>query len=257
VAFDLNAFLQDNRKFLAGSLLGVGVFFAGYALIDSYAGADLRAARNEVGVLRGKMGNASLYSTKNLAAAQEQQKQVEASVKALAKKLNFDRRPQFLLKDDGPSPANQYIGIAAAMRERRLDDARARGIDLVDNVGIPDRSPTEAEDIRRTLRTLDLIDRVLELAIAPGTRSIDKISIVSDRGGERSGKAIQEEIRVELDMVMTSARLSAIKEAAEVSDPPLTIEQIDETSLGSGSGGRGDSLVRVLLTVAALDVAVP
>ena len=257
MAFDLNAFLQDNKKFLAGAFLGVGVFFAGYALVDSYAGADLRASRNEVAAYRAKMGNAQLYSAKNLEAAKDQQKQLEATVKTLMKRLAFVPREAFMLKDGGPSPANQYIGIATSMRERRLDEARSRGIDLVDNVGIPDRSPTEVEEIRRTLRTLDLIDRVLDLAIAPGTRSIDKITLVSERGGERTGRSIAEEIRVEFDMVMTSPTLSGLLEASQASDPPLTLIYGDMTSLGSGSGGRGDSLVRVTLTAAAITLTTP
>jgi hypothetical protein len=255
MAFDLNSFLQDNKKFLAASVLGAGVFFVAYAVVDSYAGAELRSARAEVGALRAKMNNAQLYTAKNLEEAKAQQKELEATVEKLTARLNFDRRPQFKLEDGGASPANQYIKIAAKMREQRLDDARARSIDLVDNCGIPDRSPTETEDIRRTLRTLDLIDRVLELAIVPGVRSIDRIAIVSDKGGERVGKAIREEIRVEFEMVMTSPARSAFLEASQAFQPPITILAIDDTALGSASGGgRGDSWIRVNLVVAALDV---
>ena len=184
------------------------------------------------------MGNAQLYSAKNLEAAKDQQKQLEATVKTLMKRLAFVPREAFMLKDGGPSPANQYIGIATSMRERRLDEARSRGIDLVDNAGIPDRSPTEVEEIRRTLRTLDLIDRVLDLAIAPGTRSIDKITLVSERR-RRAHRPLDRRgdprrVRHGDDLADALGTL----EASQASDPPLTLIYGDMTSLGSGSGAR-------------------
>jgi hypothetical protein len=257
MAFDLNTFLQTNKKFLAGALLGTGVFFVGHVIIDSVFGNDLVTSRREVASVKSKMTNNSYFSAKNLEEAKAQQKVLDETLQSLTQKLAFTSRAQFQLKDGGASPSNQYLGIAAEFRERRLDDARSRGVDLVDNVGIPDRSPTEPEDIRRTLRALDLVDRILGFALVPGTRAIDRIQIVSDReAAVRTDRWLREDIRVEFEMSLTSEALTSILEGTQAMTPPLTIVTFDATTIGT-AGGRGDGFVRLLVTFAALDVAAP
>lgn len=254
MAFDLNTALQANKRFLAGTVLAAGVFFAATALVDSFLGGDLTTSRNEVASARAKMSRGKLYNAKNLEAARAELASLEESVAALGSRLRFAPREAYQLKPSGGSPANQYVGIAAEVRERRLDDARSRGIDLVDHVGIPDRSPTDVEEIERTLRCLDLIDRVIGLLLLPGTRSIDRISVVSDRrDATATGRVLRDALRVEFEVNLTSQAFSQFIEASQALDPPITIESVDATAQGSGTG-RSESLVRVLLTVSALEV---
>jgi hypothetical protein len=102
-----------------------------------------------------------------------------------------------------------------------------------------------------------LIDRVLGMVLLPGTRSVDRIVIASDRKeGAQDGRVLREQLRVDFEMILTSQSLSSFLEASQASTPPITIEAFDATSLGNTqTGPRGESMVRVVMTVAALDVA--
>lgn len=259
MAFDLNNFLQENKKFLLGSFIGAAFFVAGYAVIDSFVFDDMRSSARDVAAVKARLAKEELYTQKNLDEARSQETLLNDSIKSLATKLVFTTRPEFMLKDGGASPQNQYLDIASRFREKRIDDARSRGIDITDNCGVPDRSPTQPEDIRRTLRALDLADRVLECAISAGVRSIDRIQVHPDPAREDRGESmIREEIKVEFDMESSSRALSAFIEMTQSLNPPLTMDEYNSDARdpgGAGRVGRGESLIRVTLKFAALDVA--
>ncbi|MBL8693091.1 MAG: hypothetical protein JNJ88_03260 [Planctomycetes bacterium] len=255
MAFDLNAFLQENRKFLAGSAVGLAVFFAGRAVIDSMFGSTYRQAQADVGAAQ-RMTKDAVFHRQNLDAARAQQEGLTAAVASLGKRLAFVTRPEFQLKEGGASPANQYLDISATLRERRLGDARSRQIDLVDSVGIPDRAPTQVEEIRRTLRGLDLVDRLLGFALDARVRSIDRVGILPNKSGSRGDSIVRDEIRVELQMLATSQSLSAFLESTQATVPPLTLEGYDSV-LATGNtraASSGENLIQVSMTFTALEV---
>jgi hypothetical protein len=261
VAFNLGEFLQENRRFLAGTVVAAALFVVGTAIVGAVFGSELEAARFDVTQGKGKASKDPLFTAKNLETARKQEEALKASVDALAARLRFVPRPEFQLKDGGASPANQYLDIAARMREARLEEARARGVDLVESAGVPDRSPTQLEEIRRTLRGLDLVDRVLEILIRSRVRAVERIQIASERGREkRASPLFREEVRVEVDFLATSPALSAFLEATQERTPPLTIDSFD--AVGGGASGKaavsgGEPLVRVSVVFAALEPLAP
>jgi hypothetical protein len=268
MAFDFNTFLQENKKLLMGGFVGAALFAVSYAVIDSFVWDEWRSAARDIATIRNKAAKEETYSQKNLEQATAQQQQLDESVKSLVARLQFVTRPEFQLKDGGASPANQYWDIATRFRERRLDDARSRGIFLLESAGIPDRAPTQPDDIRRTLKGLDLTDRILEFAIQAGVRSIDRITMSADAsqpgGVSQSGNAerqdlyIREEVKVEVEMDLSSKALSQFLEATQSAKPPLTIQEFRSDVRDPQTGGRvgrGESMVHVLVRFAALDVA--
>ncbi|MBI3817723.1 MAG: hypothetical protein HY286_03445 [Planctomycetes bacterium] len=258
MAFDLNNFLQENKRFLLGAFVGGAVFVTGYTVIDAYVWDDIRVAAHEIGSDKSKVNKEDYFSQKNLDEAKAQEEKLNQSIKALTAKLAFVSRAEFQLKDGGASPQNQYLDIASRFREKRLDDARSRGIDICDNCGVPDRSPTQAEDIRRTLRGLDLADRVIECAIGAGVREIKKITVAADaQFAGREDSYIRDEVKVEFEIEANSRALSAMIELTQASNPPLTIDEFssDVRDAGSsGRAGRGESLVHIQIKFAAIEV---
>lgn len=257
MAFDLNAFLQENRRFLAGVAVAGAVFIVGTAVIGSVFGAEHLRSRSELQGLTARAAKEPLFTKANLDEAKEQQSKLAACVESLGDRLRFKPRPEFQLKDGGMSPANQYLDIAARMREDRLDDARSRGVDLVDSAGVPDRAPTQIEEIRRTLLGLDLIDRILRHAVAARVRSIERVSLQLPKvRTDRRSVLYREEIRVETEIVAGSRALSSFLEATLGGDAPLTLESLESQSL-AGNARWGDGAVRVSATFLLLDPTPP
>ncbi|MFN0206714.1 MAG: hypothetical protein ACKVS6_10440 [Planctomycetota bacterium] len=260
MAFDLNTFLQENKKYLMGSFVGAAVFLAAYAIIDSFVWDEIRSAKREVSTIDIKRKKEEFYSQKNYDEAAAIQQKLDESITTIIDRLKFIPRPEFQLKDGGASPANQYLDIATKFRDKRGDDARSRGIVLIESAGIPDRAPTQPDDIRRTLVGIDLIDRVLGFAIESGARAIDRIVITTDTSAVRAGSAIREEIKVEFEMEFTSRALSQFLEMTQATIPPLTIDDFRSTlreAQSGGRAGRGESLIQVFVRFAALDAAAP
>ncbi len=259
MAFDLNAFLQENRKFLAGSVVGLALFITGRALVGSVYGSELQSARFDVLSGQGKP-RGPWFVQANLQEARAQEESLTAAFARLSKRVAFVPRPAFQIQEGGASPANQYLDIASRMREQRLDDARSRGIDLADNAGLPDRAPTQLEEIRRTLRGLDLADRVIGLAIDAGVDSIDRLQLAMQRSSKGAEESLfRDEIRVEASIKATSRALSAFLEATQASDPPLMIAAYDAPALGSqgrvaATTSTGEALVQVAITFEALEI---
>lgn len=258
MAFDLNNFLNENKKFLMGTFVGAAFFAVAYAVINSYVWDDMRASARDVAT-HVKNSKQEYYSQKNLDQARAEETRLNDTIKNLAERLTFVPRGEFQLKDGGASPQNQYLDIASRYRERRLDDARSRGIDITDSCGVPDRAPTQAEDIRRTLRALDLADRVVDCAIQAGVRAMDKITVSAEPPAAQSGETlVRDEVRVEFEMEASSKALSAFLEFTQAFNPPLTIEEYNSDARdpsSAGRVGRGESLVHFTIRFAALDVA--
>lgn len=263
MAFDLNQFLQENKKFLIGTAVAGALFIAASATIGSLVWDEFHSAKATVSSVVARSGKEVLYSDKNLKEARAQEEALQGAVESIAARLRFVTRPEFQLKDSGGSPANQYLDIVARFRERRLDDARSRGIDIVDHCGVPDRSPTQPEDIRRALRGIDLVDRALECAIRAGVRTIDRIVIQydSNNAAAASGAILREEIRVDLEMDATSRAFSTFLELTQkppIGTTPIPMDELSADTREASTGGRvarGESMVRISLKMSALDVA--
>ena len=257
MAVQLHEWLQENRKFLAGAVVASALFIAGTVVIGALYGRDLQSARREQHQV-GNVAKETRFTKANLESARGQEDALTKAAKGLDERLRFETRPEFQLKPNAGSPANQYLDIAAALRERRLDEARARGIDVPDHSGMPERAPTQIEDIQRTLRGLDLVDRVLEQAFRARVRGVERIAIEKARGRERkSASLFRDEVKVEIVLLASSPALSTFLEGTQEGRAPLVIESFASVPAAAGAGrssaARGEALVRATAVFVALD----
>jgi hypothetical protein len=197
---DLNDYWQENKRFLVTVASGVLVFGIGSMLIGTYFGDELDRQRRSLSSTRTKLARDAMYTPADLSAAQEENEALQKTVDVLSQAAAFRTRPEFVLDPKRGSPSNQYFGVVSAVREDLLRQAGRANMRLPEDLGLPALSPTREPDIARYLESLDLIDRVVRMALVTGCERIEKIEIKLDpRLNSREGVG-----RVELTRVTFS-----------------------------------------------------
>jgi hypothetical protein len=177
---DLNSYWQENKRFLLTVAGGVLVFGIGTMLVGKYFGDELERQQRVAANTRTKLAREAMYTPKDLADAQAENEALTRTVDALTKACSFEPRPQFVLDPKKGSPSNQYFAVVSAVREDLLRQAGRANMRVPEDLGLPNLSPTREPDIVRFLEGLDLVDRVVRMALASGCERIDKIEIRLD-----------------------------------------------------------------------------
>jgi hypothetical protein len=167
-----------------------------------------------------------VFTTADEAAAREDNAALLATLAELEAAVDFRPRPGFR-PTDRPAAAGRYIEAVAAARESLLPLARRRGMVLDASLGLPEQSPTREEDLSRHLDALDVVERVVKIAIEDGVQRIDRIQTRLDPAlYGRDGAGYVERTRVEFTASGKSAPLvSLVHRLARVS-PPIIVESV-------------------------------
>lgn len=202
---DLNDYWQENKRFVMTVVGGLIAFLIGLQVIQSTIGGELADQRRELVKLRKDFGK-SRYQASDLAMARTENAALEEVVQRLAAEVTFDTRPEFRLEEGNGTAGNQYFSRVTAVREDLLRRANRSNVRIVPDLGLPALAPTRDEDIARHLDALDVIERVLEIAIAEGVARVEKIDIKLDPGLHgRKGVGRVEKTQVKLKMSGPSA----------------------------------------------------
>ncbi|MFM1872940.1 MAG: hypothetical protein RL398_2362 [Planctomycetota bacterium] len=154
---DVGAFVQENKRWLIGVLVGFVVWLIASAIIGSIYDVGAATAA-QVGLRRSSQG-AEVYNRDALALATEEQEKLAAEKQRLQTDLAFARSAKYQLAGNGD--ANQYLfQVGRELKQKVLDGADERDIQVGDkDVTWP--VPTGVDEIRGVLFGLELLDEVV------------------------------------------------------------------------------------------------
>lgn len=227
---DLNAYWQENRRFLLAVGAGLVAFLIGRLAIASFVGDDLQAARRDLRAAQQALAEPMFQQT-DLAAAREQNESLRAAVDALRAAGDFEPRPEFALRPDGGSPSNQYFGAVARVREELVPLAARSGLAIPGELGLPALAPTREAEITRYLEALDVIDGVVRLCIEAGCRRVDEIRIALDPR-LLSGKALGSIESTKVQITLTGSPQPLTRLLALTQEPRLgRVHQVESAEM--------------------------
>jgi hypothetical protein len=178
---DLNDYWQENKPFV-GAVAGGGVaFLLGWLAIDAVWGSDIRAKETQVARQERELGQPA-HTPQHLADARAENERLREAVGRLEQAVAFVPRPEFRLDPAAGSPSTQYLGVLAGVREDLRQRANRANLELDSLLGMPALSPTREEEIVRYLEALDLIETVVDRALAARLARIESIKIQLDPG---------------------------------------------------------------------------
>jgi hypothetical protein len=231
----LEAFWQENKRFVLVTGGGAVVFLVGWLAIGSLLGDELAAQRRTAESARRKLSSEPMFSSDDLRRIEDENAALKSAVAALSDAVAWKPRPAFALDGRRGPPSNQYFSVVSATREDLLRRAGRANLRLPEDLGLPALSPTKEGDIQRYLEGLDLVDRAVRFALASGCQRIDRVQIQLDpKLGSKTGVGTLERTRVTLNLSGAPGPLTAFlartQERAPVDDGsgaagPLLVER--------------------------------
>jgi hypothetical protein len=240
---DLDAYWQENKRFVLAVGGGVVLFFVGFAVETAMFEDEILAAQRTAQKYRNDL-KAAQYTAQDLAQVEEENAALKASVERLTAAASFQPRPEFVHDPASGSVANHYLRTFSRVREDLEQRANRAGLTLDEALGMPELSPTVESEIVRYLEALDVVESVADLAIRARVKRMEKIQVRLDPArSSRQGVGPIERTRVQLSLAGSSAaiaRVLAWTQRPETSDGQggrvLAIDQL-ETSRAAGKAG--------------------
>jgi hypothetical protein len=195
---NLDTLWQQHRRFLTGILIGLILFFIGKAIIKSTVLTDYKRAETKVKAMKIKLRGSSytaaqvLHLEKHLAELKDRSNAL-AAVTLAPLRSSFSPAPS-------QSPGQHYIQWTGQLRDDLIAFALRNNVDVEDSLGIPAQQPAQVNQMERVMRGLDVIDRVVRMAVLAGASQIDDIEIRM-RSERRRGRAMANQA---LDLVPVS-----------------------------------------------------
>lgn len=229
---DAGEYWQENKRFVTTVGVGLLAFLIGVVLIDSLYAADLEDAQRSRSELIRKRGQPR-FSRAERADAERENEELLAALGTLREAVEFEVRPRYRRDPAQGSASSQYLRVAADVRDELLPLANRSRMALVGTLGLPELSPTGEDEIVRYLEALDLIDRVVRMAVATGVARVDQIRISLDPAVYKRGEPVAvERTRVEFQMNGPSLPLLRFLERSQ--DPeaggPLAVLELELSS---------------------------
>ena len=232
---DLNDIWQENKRFITAVMGGVVVFLIGLLVIQSLYGDELAATRRTKSKLERQLSE-SRYGSSERELARSDNESLSAALEELAEAVEFEARADFRSSSSTGSSINQYHRTVARVREQLVTRAGRANLFLDTDLGLPDLSPSEDEEIARYLDALDAVARTVHWSIRAGVERIDDVRIRLDPGlGSRKGVGAVERTRVEFEFAGTGEALTALLRATQRprveglpdTDQPLSIATME------------------------------
>ncbi len=174
---NLDTLWQLHRRFIVGCAVGLVVFLIGLAIIGSTVGKDLQRYQGLVGKHKRAL-NSPAYSSAQVNELRTRLAEMETETGKLAAASLPPLREQFQ-PAAGQSPTQHYIELTGTMRSDLIGWALRQNVDVDESLGLPAQSPTQPQMIARILRGLDVVERVVRLAVQAGADGVDDIQIAS------------------------------------------------------------------------------
>lgn len=185
---NFDAFWQTHRRFILGLAGGLVAFFILLAITGGGAKDRLTKAKGSIGRSRRQMQGNELYASNQVGILQQRLEDLQLRNSLLAERNLPDFRPRFQIPTGTP-PAQHYISLTGEMRDELIGWALRRNCEVDSSLGLPPVSPSQPQQIERVLRGLDVVDRVVHLAVDFGASEVEKIRVAQKRR-RRSGRNV-------------------------------------------------------------------
>lgn len=182
---NFDAFWQTHRRFILGYAGGALGFFILLMILTSGARGERDAAERELRRSQREMGT-QRYSRAQVSELSERLDELDRRNERLAEHALPPFRERFRIPTGTP-PSQHYIQTTGALREELIGWSLRNDCEIDESLGLPPVSPTQAQQIERVLRGLDVVDRVVRLAVENGAAKVEKISIAA-RGRRGAGR---------------------------------------------------------------------
>lgn len=176
---DLEAYWQENKNFVTTVGVGALVFLVAWWIVGGWHDAESTALTRENRDLGNKL-KLEMYDAVARDAARNEAHDLEQKLETLRDAVEFEPRPRFRIDPRSGSIATQYLRATADTSEQLLSLANRSNVFLDPTLGLPELSPTTEGEIVRYLEALDLVDRVVQLAVGVGVQRIDEVRIYLD-----------------------------------------------------------------------------
>jgi hypothetical protein len=128
----------------------------------------------------------------------------------------------------GKAAAQHYIEVTGELRQELVAWALRNDCEVDASLGLPAVSPTQAPQVERVLHGLDVVERVVRLAVEHGARAVERITIAEAQRRSGGRAALLDLAPVQLEVVFVGR-----------SPEPFLRALLDETTAGRPLGLAG------------------
>ncbi len=185
---NFDAFWQTHRRFILGMAGGLVVFFILLAITGGGSKDRLSKAKTSINRSRRQMQGNELYAANQVATLEQRLEDLRLHNSLLAERDLPAFRQRFQVPPGTP-PAQHYISLSGELRDELIGWALRRNCEVDDSLGLPPVSPSQPQQIDRVLRGLDVVDRVVRMAVDFGASEVDKIRVAQNRR-RRTGRNV-------------------------------------------------------------------
>lgn len=154
---DAGAFMQENKRWVLGAVIGLLVYWIGSSVIAStYDVGGTRAAARKLSKL--PQGNDQLYGDAQLQAAREQQQALRGRLQELRQELEYRPEAEFVLQGQSMSADDYLAKIGTDLRDRLRKAADLHYVQLVDK-GLSWPNVTDPDGVRAALLGLSMLQQ--------------------------------------------------------------------------------------------------
>lgn len=249
---DLTDVWQQHKKFIlavAGALL---LLLVGRGVLQGYFPVDTtRASAARISDALRKAPEVPDAAVRDL---QTEVDGLRSRYAALAASMRFKAPAEFELPANESNPRLYYFAKLRDLQKAGVDAAAKHDIRVPDGLGLKELTPTEPEEIRRTLVALGVIQDVLVQAITSSVRRIESIHVEESQRGRSRTTGFVKDLRLDFVVVGGERSLRAfldglIEGAARGTNPYVAI---DKARIKPVKGENG--MLELYLSVAALDI---
>ncbi|MFO0984945.1 MAG: hypothetical protein U1E76_24985 [Planctomycetota bacterium] len=248
---DLSDLWQQHKAFIITIATALLVLLIGRTIIGSTY--DWQAARAGRDADNRELAKIETVPSSRLKELVNERTALEQRTQALATQLTFQVGSDYKLAATDRMAQSTYFELVDRKKEQLVIAPARLDITVPDNLGMPEAAPGDREEVARTLVALNVVNNVVEYAVAARVKRIVKIKYDSSAAARLKRQGFIGELTVHFEIEGTGRVLSDFFEilatAPQRSEPFLHVAQ--------GSDLKADStgdLVRATFDVKALSV---
>ncbi len=239
---DLTNLWQEHRVFITSVVGGLLVFLIGQAVIANIYAIDEK--NRAVARFERDLRILKTPAPSKLEEAHQTNAAIKSQYRTAVERVAFVPEPRYLLSAE-EKPDIQYDRLFNEARDTLVEFAKTLNITVDPSLGMPELSPTRRNEIQRALTALDIVTRVVLLAIESQVSLIESISMVPDAGRKRKHFVKEQQVRFKMQGAVPT--LAEFLRRFVSQDRYLAIDEA-----GFRMGDKAGATVTMDITVSAL-----
>ena len=192
---DLTTLWQEHRVFITSVVAGLLFFLVGQSLISGVYSVEDK--KRSVARLERELRTLRVPGTEQLERARALNERLKRVYERARKRAAFVPNERYVLSGK-EKPDVQYDRLFNEARDALVEFAKTLNITVDPGLGMPELSPTRPAEIQRALYALDMVTRVVLLAVESRVRSVDGIAMKAERGRVRKGFLTEQKVRFKM-----------------------------------------------------------